>query len=91
MQAKELAPTGPGMDLCCIDGCTKVHSNHVYNEAVGRTRELPNSQRYLHLCVSTIESEPRRAHHIFVFFCMQYVSSALHSGPWAVLCKGLYK
>jgi hypothetical protein len=43
--AKDLAPTGPGMDLCCIDGCTKVHSNHVYNEAVGRMRELPNSQR----------------------------------------------
>lgn len=44
--AKELpVPTGPGMDLCCIASCTKVHSNHVYNEAVGRMREPPNSQR----------------------------------------------
>lgn len=43
-EPKEVS-SGPGMDQCCIEGCTKPHSNHVYNDAVGHMRELPNSQR----------------------------------------------
>lgn len=43
-EAAPAKPLGP-MELCCIEGCTRQHSNHVFHGNVGALRPPPNSMR----------------------------------------------
>lgn len=76
------APTTAILELCCIEGCPRTHSNHVYHGSAGHMRGIPNSQRF----VACYHCNSIRNELIILLLYIKDVPRALYPRTWSLLC-----